>query len=157
MGSLGLGRWIFDMGAPMTPFPELRCFEWFGRNLPAIPRFQSRFFSCPAFRLLAFFNNFFVREINTQPNERICYVSVFPIFGPAVRCCYGINFFSSLITAPPLAGSVLSQNPLYHITDDVEGHTRCCLESTFRDVCNLYYALRPVQTSRDFLISRAGK
>ena len=152
-GNLGTGRWIFDVGGSAVVSPDLECFQWYEVKRTE-PRNANQRLSCPPIDGLALLDRRFQRELATETSERVCFVNVLPRRGRAIRCCYGKGLGGSLIRNPPLAGSVLTKNPLYFETDDIYGHTKCCIES---NRCRAYYSLLPIETGERYSPPRWGR
>ena len=152
-GNLADGRWIFDVGQSGEPTADLQCYRWYETAVD-VP-VNSVNLSCPSNYNLVMLDDRFNQESATETNERVCFVNILPVQGPAIRCCYGKNLGASLITSLPLAGSVLSKNPLYfNATDDLYGYTKCCVES---NRCGGYFSRLPIKTAKNYKPPHWGK
>ncbi|XP_028401634.1 mucin-like protein [Dendronephthya gigantea] len=145
-GQIGTGQWIFNVGQTEQLTADLQCYQWYEKRskVPVVPKRQ---LSCPSYFDLASLDDRFNKEAATETSERVCFINVLPKNGSAVRCCYGKDQGASLITSMPLAGSALTKNPLYFETDDLYGHTKCCIES---NRCKAYYSLLPIETAGSY-------
>lgn len=152
-GNLGTGRWIFDVGQSGQLTADLECYQWY-KAQSAVSLSDNSTLNCPPYYELASLDGLFTKENVTETSERVCFLNVLPVEGPAIRCCYGKSLGASLVTALPLAGSVLAKNPLYFTTDDVYGYTKCCIES---NRCNAYYRKRPIRTAEFYQAPHWGK
>ena len=153
-GNLGIGRWIFDMGASTEITADLQCYQWYEQEL-TVPRRTNANLSCPSYEDLATLDSRFNRESAGETNRRVCFVNVLPADGPAVRCCYRKDLGGGLITTPPLAGSALSKNPLYsNDTNNEYGYTKCCVES---NRCEAYFALFPTEKGKNYKAPHWGR
>ena len=142
-GNLDKGRWIFDVGQSGGVTADLQCYQWFEREVGVVRARQN--LNCPPYYDLAALDDRFIQEIFTETNERVCFVNILPRRGSALRCCYGKDLGASLITSLPLAGGILTRNPLYFQTDDLYGFEKCCIQS---DRCGAYFSVLPIRTSR---------